>query len=306
MTHHGAGAGCWSDRAAGRRAAGGRVGLRRRRPAGAVAAGRTVRWVLGHRRSAVAGLVVPVVGPHDLRAHVAGHLLLGMVAPLLLVTPRRSRWRCGRCRGRAPALARLLRSRPVAVLTHPAVAAAARHRRAVAAVPDRPARRRAAGAACTPTCCWPATCSRSRWSAATRRRTARARRARGGARGGRRRARRARQAGLRAPRPPGSRRRRPRPRACSCTTAARPCTSSCSCCWAGVGGRAAARTGAGVGRTARYGLPIRGPVRGSRPGGDRLSTRGATPMPPVERTDDELGIPPRRASGRATTAVSFG
>ena len=56
--------------------------------------------------------------------HVAGHLLVGMVAPLLLVTaapvtlalrvlPRR----------RARVLARLLRSRPVVVLTHPVVAA---------------------------------------------------------------------------------------------------------------------------------------------------------------------------------------
>jgi len=87
-------------------------------------AGRTVRWVTGVV-VAVAGIVGPLLlpVPPDLPLHVAGHLLVGMVAPLLLVTaapvtlalrvlPRR----------RARVLARLLRSRPVAVLTHPVVA----------------------------------------------------------------------------------------------------------------------------------------------------------------------------------------
>lgn len=85
--------------------------------------GRTVRWLLGVA-AAVAGLLLGLAGAHDLRLHVAGHLLVGMLGPLLLVTaapvtlalralPRR----------RARAVARLLQSRPVAVSTHPAVAA---------------------------------------------------------------------------------------------------------------------------------------------------------------------------------------
>lgn len=89
-------------------------------------AGRTARWVAGVA-VAVAGIVGPLLLPaaHDLRLHVTGHLLVGMVAPLLLVTaapvtlalrtlPRRH----------ARVLARLLRSRPLAVVTHPAAAAA--------------------------------------------------------------------------------------------------------------------------------------------------------------------------------------
>jgi putative membrane protein len=88
-------------------------------------AGRVVRWLLG-TAAASAALLGPALAPdpHDLRVHVAGHLLLGMAAPVLLATaapltlalrtlPRR----------RARALARLLRARPVAVVTHPAVAA---------------------------------------------------------------------------------------------------------------------------------------------------------------------------------------
>ncbi len=87
--------------------------------------GRVVRWLLG-TAAASAALVGPALtpDPHDLRVHVAGHLLLGMAAPVLLATaaplalalrtlPRR----------RARAVARLLRARPVAVATHPAVAA---------------------------------------------------------------------------------------------------------------------------------------------------------------------------------------
>lgn len=77
---------------------------------------------------ALAGGVAAAVGGlavgHDPRAHAAGHLLVGMVAPLLLVTAapvtlalRALPWE------RARALGRLLASRPVAVVSHPAVAA---------------------------------------------------------------------------------------------------------------------------------------------------------------------------------------
>jgi putative membrane protein len=98
------------------------------RCAGTWPLGRTVRWLVGIA-VAVAGVVGPLLlaaddGAHDLRLHVAGHLLVGMVAPLLLVTavPVTLALRT-LPRGRARALARLLRSRPPAVLTHPAVAA---------------------------------------------------------------------------------------------------------------------------------------------------------------------------------------
>jgi putative membrane protein len=85
---------------------------------------RTACWLLGVG-TAVGGLVGVLAGVPDLPGHVAGHLLVGMIAPLLLVAgapvtlalrtlPRR----------RARALGRLLRSRRVAVVAHPAVAAA--------------------------------------------------------------------------------------------------------------------------------------------------------------------------------------
>jgi putative membrane protein len=84
---------------------------------------RTACWLLGVG-TAVGGLVAVLADADDLRVHVAAHLLVGMVAPVLLVVaapvtlalrtlPRR--W--------ARALARLLRSWPVAVVAHPAVAA---------------------------------------------------------------------------------------------------------------------------------------------------------------------------------------
>ena len=84
---------------------------------GSLPIGRPVRWLLG--------VAAAAVGPYDLRAHVAGHLLLGMVAPLLMVTaaPVTLALRTVPLT-RARSLARLLRSRPVAVLTHPVVAAA--------------------------------------------------------------------------------------------------------------------------------------------------------------------------------------
>jgi putative membrane protein len=83
--------------------------------------GRTVRWVLG-LVAAATGVVLG--GLPDLRASVGGHLLLGMVAPLLLVTaaPVTLALRTLPVR-HARSVARVLRSRPAVVLTHPAVAA---------------------------------------------------------------------------------------------------------------------------------------------------------------------------------------
>jgi putative membrane protein len=84
---------------------------------------RPVCWTLGVA-AAVAGTVGPALLGHDLRGHVAGHLLLGMTAPVLLVTaaPVTLALRTlPRSHGRA--LGRLLRSRAATVVTHPAVAA---------------------------------------------------------------------------------------------------------------------------------------------------------------------------------------
>ena len=82
---------------------------------------RTARWVLG---VAVAATGLAVAELPDLRAGVGGHLLFGMVAPLLLVTaaPVTLALRALPVR-HARSVARVLRSRPAAVLTHPAVAA---------------------------------------------------------------------------------------------------------------------------------------------------------------------------------------
>jgi putative membrane protein len=74
----------------------------------------------------VAGVVGPTVLPvaHDLRLHVVAHLLVGMVAPLLLVTAAPVTLALRTLpRSRARVVARVLRSRPVAVVSHPAVAA---------------------------------------------------------------------------------------------------------------------------------------------------------------------------------------
>jgi putative membrane protein len=85
-------------------------------------AARVARWSEGIA-VAVVGLVVSA-GPHDLRVHVVGHLLLGMVAPLLLATAAPVTLALRALpRPRARALGRLLRSRPFAVVSHPAVAA---------------------------------------------------------------------------------------------------------------------------------------------------------------------------------------
>ena len=187
-------------------------------------AARLARWSAGIA-VAVVGLVVSA-GPHDLRVHVAGHLLLGMVAPLLLATAAPVTLALRALpRPRARALGQLLRSSPFALVSHPAVAAlldtggmwllfrtdllaavppvlvnahmlAAGYLFAFSLVGGDPAPHRPALG-----------------------------HARCGARGRRRRSRRPGEAGLRRTRGRG----RGLP-ACSSTTAARPCTSSCSCC----------------------------------------------------------------------------
>jgi putative membrane protein len=86
---------------------------------------RTLSWLLG---LVVVGwaLTGPIAHSHgDLCAHMAGHLLVGMVAPVLLVlaAPVTLALRTLPQR-RARALARLLRSAPVGVVTDPFVATA--------------------------------------------------------------------------------------------------------------------------------------------------------------------------------------
>lgn len=90
--------------------------------------GRDLAWVLGWCLVAavlvVDGVVPAVVGPFA--GHLAGHLLLGMAAPLLLVLGRPVTLAL-RAVGPGAAralLVRVARSRPVAVLTFPPVAAA--------------------------------------------------------------------------------------------------------------------------------------------------------------------------------------
>jgi putative membrane protein len=85
---------------------------------------RTVRWLLGIGTAAAGVAVWSLGGAHDLRLHVVGHLLLGMVAPLLLVTAAPVTLALRALpREHARALGRLLRCRPLAVLSHPVVAA---------------------------------------------------------------------------------------------------------------------------------------------------------------------------------------
>jgi putative membrane protein len=87
-------------------------------------AGRTVRWLLGIGTAVAGAAVWSLGGAHDLRLHVVGHLLLGMVAPLLLVTAAPVTLALRALpREHARTLGRLLRRRPLAVLTHPVVAA---------------------------------------------------------------------------------------------------------------------------------------------------------------------------------------
>ena len=83
---------------------------------------RTAAWLLGCAVAAVA--LSPALAGHDPRTHVARHLLLGMVAPLglVLAAPVTLLLRVS-----APAtrrrIGRVLRSRAVHVLGHPATAA---------------------------------------------------------------------------------------------------------------------------------------------------------------------------------------
>jgi putative membrane protein len=86
---------------------------------------RTVFWLagIGAAAAAVAGPVADA-GRTDFTAHMAGHLLLGMAAPLLLVCAAPVSLALRYLRpGAARALVRVLRSAPVRVLTHPVTAA---------------------------------------------------------------------------------------------------------------------------------------------------------------------------------------
>lgn len=87
--------------------------------------GRTVAWLAGLACAATA-LVGPLAtaAAESFTAHMAGHLLLGMVAPLLLVlgAPVTALLRALPVRG-ARVVSRALRSPPVRVVTHPLVAA---------------------------------------------------------------------------------------------------------------------------------------------------------------------------------------
>ena len=90
------------------------------------------RWSAPRTVALAAGIVaalLALVGPladaghHDFRAHMAGHLLLGMLAPLLLVLadPVTLALRALPVRP-ARRLVRVLRARPIRLLTHPATA----------------------------------------------------------------------------------------------------------------------------------------------------------------------------------------
>ncbi|MGY1838950.1 MULTISPECIES: cytochrome c oxidase assembly protein [unclassified Modestobacter] len=86
---------------------------------------RTASWLAG-LAVAAAGLTGPLAAAHgDLRAHLAAHLLAGMVAPLLLVlaAPVTLLLRALPV-GRARVVSRLLRSAPARVLGDPFVATA--------------------------------------------------------------------------------------------------------------------------------------------------------------------------------------
>jgi len=99
------------------------VAVTRRR--GAWPARRTAFWMAG-LISAAAALAGPLANAAhtDFTAHMAGHLLIGMVAPLLLVSAAPVSLALRYLRPQqARALTRALRSAPVRVLTHPVTAA---------------------------------------------------------------------------------------------------------------------------------------------------------------------------------------
>ncbi|GAB7039042.1 MULTISPECIES: cytochrome c oxidase assembly protein [Catenuloplanes] len=87
--------------------------------------GRTACWAAGHV-AAAAALLGPPAGAahHDFTAHMAGHLLLGMITPMLLVlaAPVTLALRA-LPPARARALSHLLAGRPLRTLTHPVTAA---------------------------------------------------------------------------------------------------------------------------------------------------------------------------------------
>jgi putative membrane protein len=86
---------------------------------------RTAGWLAGLGCVAVALTGPPAAAHTDLRAHMAGHLLLGMVAPLLLTLARPVTLVLRTLPvGAARRASRLLRSAPVRVLTDPFVATA--------------------------------------------------------------------------------------------------------------------------------------------------------------------------------------
>jgi putative membrane protein len=102
------------------------LGVRRARRRGHPWPGhRTALWLVG-TGAAVAALVGPLaeLAHTDPRAHMVGHVLLGMAAPLLMVraAPVTLALRALPVR-QAHALARALASGPVAVLSHPVTAA---------------------------------------------------------------------------------------------------------------------------------------------------------------------------------------
>jgi putative membrane protein len=84
---------------------------------------RDVFWCAGVA-AAVAAVCGPVAAHHDFRAHMIGHLLLGMAVPLLLVltAPITLLLRVLPV-GRAGGVSRLLRTGPLRTLTHPVLAA---------------------------------------------------------------------------------------------------------------------------------------------------------------------------------------
>ena len=94
---------------------------------GLARSGTTTRWPRHRTAAWYAGLAAATAGlllDGDFGTHAAGHLLLGMVAPLLLVlaAPVTLALRALPA-DRARRLSRLLRSRPLRLLTSPAVAA---------------------------------------------------------------------------------------------------------------------------------------------------------------------------------------